>query len=102
MKPERIQEKLGTLTGWGRDPEGRPNRYWRLPNRRAAALLNAYLMEMAEALDLELEITIRADPESRAYRRGWRLDARLGGDEPTPAQIETLVEAAARLEGLPD
>lgn len=109
MKPERIQEKLGMLRGWSRDEKGGLNRHWRLPSRRAAGLLNAYLMEMAEALDLELEITIRADPESDAYRRGWRLEARLGGNPDAPSQVAevvlveaALVEAAARLEGLPD
>ena len=98
MKPERIQRKLGSLTGWSRGEDGGLVRLWRVPSRRAAGLLNAYLMEMAEALDLELEIGIRSDPEIRAYRRGWLLEARLGDGE---LSLEQIV-SAARLEGLPD
>lgn len=97
MKPERIQKRLSALAGWSQAKDGRLRRRWLLPSRRSAGLLNAYLMEMAEGMDLELEVSIRSGPETGSYHRQWQLEARIGRGEPT---LE-LFAAANRLEGLP-
>ena len=98
MKPERIQAKTGnnelreqvetllrTYPEWVlRNDEAVLARLWRMPDRRSATALITWLSHVAEALEVEPELTLH----------GRRVTVRLaiGADAPDASSLR-MVEA---------